>query len=44
MTIHIGAKPGDMWNSSHAGRPLSREMGGETFLKDANFVDEVRAC
>ena len=43
MTIHIGAKPGDIAETVlMPGDPYRAKWAAETFLKDAKLVNEVR--
>jgi purine-nucleoside phosphorylase len=43
MTIHIGAKPGDIAETVlMPGDPYRAKWAAKTFLKDAKLVNEVR--
>ena len=43
MTVHIGAKPGDIAETVlMPGDPYRAKWAAETFLRDARLVNEVR--
>jgi hypothetical protein len=45
MTVHIGAKPGEIAETVLLpGDPYRARWAAQTFLKDAVLVNEVRGC